>query len=126
MNYKITNNEPEYLKASNVVFAVVGVKLLTYVFNAITQPIGIFASILSIISVAITLGIWGGLALILRNRIDWSRYVLAVLAGLSVISTVISLFSIMEFPVVVILGLIATGLTIWAALIVLKKELNRV
>ena len=125
MNYKINNSEPEYLKSSNILFVVTGLKLLTFIISAILFPIGIFGSILSIFSIVLTLAIWGGLAVVVRNRTDWAKYVLAVLASLSFVSSVGSLFGIMEFPVIIILGFITTGLVIWATLLLFKKELGR-
>lgn len=122
MNYKITPTEPDYTKASNLVFASIAVGL---VISAINYPIFIYTFGFITITTILSISLWIGIAVLIRNKVDWARYVLLVFASLSIISTVISLSNIIHFPFTIIIGFIRTLLQVLATVMLFRKELDR-
>ena len=106
---------PNYIKSSNLMFLSTAIALISYLLLP-----DYFTSTKIIIGTSIGLLVCVGLAFLVRQGIDWVKYLLLVLFVLGCIGLPFILLRIIENPISGSISIVQTIIQLWAVVLLFK------
>jgi len=104
-----------FIKSSNLIFAVIGVGILNFFFSGNT-----LSNAANITTEVVTLIMIGGLGLLVRQGYNWMKYILLVLTILGLVGISAILSDLAQNPVVGFESIAETILEVWATVLLFK------